>query len=118
MYEPKTGIAMAQRVIEALKCGYHVVIGDSPGRAGRPAFLHTIQQYFMSIASSSSIPCLPIPQFIDVVGYKVIGERHELICGKDSSTISHNDNNQTRLETIRVAIMDLDPSIYKNKMIL
>jgi predicted nicotinamide N-methyase len=32
MYEPKTGIAMAHRVVEALKYGSRVIVGCSPGR--------------------------------------------------------------------------------------
>ncbi len=32
MYEPKTGIAMAHRVIEALRNGSRVIVGCSPGR--------------------------------------------------------------------------------------
>jgi len=40
MYEPVTGRAMARRAVEALKRGSRVLIGDSPGRAGRPAFLY------------------------------------------------------------------------------
>ena len=32
MYEPKTGIAMAYRAVEALRQNCRVVIGDSPGR--------------------------------------------------------------------------------------
>ena len=32
MYEPKTGTAMAYRVVEALKCGSRVIVGCSPGR--------------------------------------------------------------------------------------
>lgn len=32
MYEPKTGIAMAHRVVEALKTGSRVIVGCSPGR--------------------------------------------------------------------------------------
>ena len=32
MYEPKTGIAMAHRAVEALRQNCRVIIGDSPGR--------------------------------------------------------------------------------------
>ena len=32
MYEPKTGVAMAHRAVEALRNNCRVIIGDSPGR--------------------------------------------------------------------------------------
>jgi predicted nicotinamide N-methyase len=32
MYEPKTGIAMAHRAVEALRQNCRVIVGDSPGR--------------------------------------------------------------------------------------
>jgi len=44
MYEPKTGRALAKRTIEALKQGSRVIVGDSPGRAGRPAFQKELQR--------------------------------------------------------------------------
>lgn len=111
MYEPKTGIAMAKRVIEALDCGYHVIIGDSPGRAGRPAFLNELERHFSSIISSSNATII-IPHFMNVAGNKVNGDRHELICSKDSTTRS-KEADSVAFETIYIAIMDLDPFIYR-----
>jgi predicted nicotinamide N-methyase len=32
MYEPKTGVAMAHRAVEALRNNCRVIVGDSPGR--------------------------------------------------------------------------------------
>jgi predicted nicotinamide N-methyase len=32
MYEPKTGVAMAHRAVEALRQNCRVIVGDSPGR--------------------------------------------------------------------------------------
>ena len=44
MYEPATGRAVARRVVEALSRGSRVVIGCSPGRPGRPAFLEELRE--------------------------------------------------------------------------
>lgn len=44
MYESSTGNSMAHRTMEALKRGSRVVIGCSPGRPGRPAFLEELKR--------------------------------------------------------------------------
>jgi len=90
MYEPAAGKAVACRVKEALDMGCDVLIGDSPGRAGRPAFLEQLRVLGLNEAS-----------FVSVVGSTVTGDRHELICGPTSTTVS---DVPTDLE---VAIMDL-----------
>jgi len=43
MYETKTGEALAHRTVEALRRGSRVVIGCSPGRPGRPAFVEEMK---------------------------------------------------------------------------
>ena len=91
LYEPRTGRAMAHRAFEALSRGSRVLIGDSPGRAGRPAFLQELKRLGVDA------------EFVDVVGQTCGGPRHELICGKDSESIS------VIPRKINVAIMDLDP---------
>ena len=98
MYEPKTGRCMARRAVEALRAGSIVLIGDSPGRAGRPAFLQELDRLGVIDAS-----------FVDVAGTSGTGERHELICGKESKTVS--TAGQQPRELI-VAIMKLDPAIH------
>jgi predicted nicotinamide N-methyase len=95
MYEPATGRAMAVRAIEALQNGSRVLIGDSPGRAGRPAFLQELERLGVKGAA-----------FVDTVGSTVTGERHELICGKGSTTHSREPQELT------VAIMELDPKLH------
>ena len=90
MYEPQTGIALAHRVVEALDRGSRVIIGDSPGRAGRPNFLETLQQLGVEDAS-----------FVETVGRTCTGPRHELICGKGSKSVSETE------QDLEVAIMDL-----------
>jgi len=92
MYEPKTGTAMAQRTVEALRRGSRVVVGDSPGRAGRPAFLKELQRLGV------------VGEFLDTVGQTCSGPRHELICGKGSPSVSDMPKD------VAVAIMDLDPT--------
>jgi hypothetical protein len=93
MYEPLTGRAMAKRVWEALQRSSRILVGDSPGRAGRPAFMEELL-------------CLGVTnaQFVDMVGQTCTGPRHELICGKGSKSVSRFP------EDLVVAIMDLDPS--------
>lgn len=98
MYEPKTGKAMAKRAVEALKRGSSVLIGDSPGRPGRQAFLEELKHLGITDAA-----------FVDTVGYTCSGPRHELICGKDSTSVS-----AVRQE-MEVAVMELNPNIHLPK---
>lgn len=95
MYEPKTGIAMAKRAVEALKLGAKVLVGDSPGRPGRKAFLEELE--LLGVVKAA---------FVDTVGYTCSGERHELICGKGSTSVSKKP------EELMVAIMELDPKVH------
>ena len=90
MYEPSTGRAMARRVAEALRRGSRVVVGDSPGRAGRPAFLEELGNLGVKHAA-----------FVDTIGRTCSGPRHELICGKGSTSVTDSP------EALSVAIMDL-----------
>jgi predicted nicotinamide N-methyase len=98
MYEPGTGRAMAARAVEALQQGSRVLVGDSPGRAGRPAFLQELERLGVTGAA-----------FVDTVGSTVTGERHELICGKGSTSVSQEPQELT------VAIMELDPKLHLPK---
>ena len=90
MYEPQTGAALAHRVMEALDRGSRVIIGDSPGRAGRPHFLKTLQSLGITDAS-----------FVESIGRTCTGPRHELICGDGSTSVSETPQDLT------VAIMDI-----------
>jgi len=92
MYEPSTGRAMAQRAFEALQRGSRVLVGDSPGRPGRAAFLEELERLGIQNAV-----------FYDTVGQTCSGPRHDLICGKESSSVS------TTPKALSVAIMDLLP---------
>mmetsp|Transcript_8167 Transcript_8167/g.14809 ORF Transcript_8167/g.14809 Transcript_8167/m.14809 type:complete len:331 (+) Transcript_8167:165-1157(+) len=94
MYEVQTGRALARRAVEALRQGSRVIVGDSPGRAGRPAFLKELKDLGVEGAT-----------FVDIIGRTCTGPRNELICGKGSLSIS-----ETPIE-LPIAIMDLDPSI-------
>lgn len=91
MYEPITGRAMAGRTLEALQRGSRVLIGDSPGRAGRPAFLKELSRLGIE------------GEFVSTIGQTCSGPRNDLICSKDSPTIS------AAPKDLEVAIMDLDP---------
>ena len=98
MYEPKTGIAMAKRAVEAMTMGARVIVGDSPGRPGRNAFLQELET--LGVVNAS---------FVDAVGFTCTGDRHELICGKDSTSVSKSP------KELLVAIMELDPAIHLPK---
>ena len=93
MYEPNTGRAMAQRAVQALRQGSRVLVGDSPGRAGRPAFLDELNELGIQNA-----------KFVQVAGWTCCGPRHELICGKGSRSISETP------QELPVDILDLDPA--------
>jgi predicted nicotinamide N-methyase len=94
LYEKRTGVALARRVIEALERGSRVVIGCSPGRPGRPAFLEELQRLNSNMKDVN---------FVDVEGTTCTGERNSLICGEGSTSISDEP------EMLLVAIMDLTP---------
>jgi predicted nicotinamide N-methyase len=96
LYEAKTGIAMAHRVVEALQRGSRVVVGDSPGRPGRPAFLTTLHELGVPPDNAT---------FVDRIGRTCSGPRHELICGVGSTSVSETP------QELAVAIMDLHPTI-------
>ena len=97
MYEPKTGQALAHRVVEALQRGSRVLIGDSPGRAGRPAFLKELHRLGV------------MGDFVEVPGWTVTGDRHELICGRTSTSVS------VKPRHLQVALMELGPdALSKN----
>ena len=108
MYEPVTGRAMARRVHEALRSGARVVVGDSPGRAGRAAFLEELQKI-------GGIPA-DLCQFNRVVnGRRCIGPRHDLICGEGSTSVV--DPDEDSFQELSVAILDLSPSdLIQQKM--
>ena len=97
MYEPKTGRATAHRTVEALKRGSRVVIGCSPGRPGRPAFLEELKLLAPGITA----------EFVDAEGTTCSGPRHELICGEGSTSISEEP------KMLLVALMDLEPSVIR-----
>ena len=90
MYEPVTGRAMARRAVEALQGGSRVLVGDSPGRAGRPAFLQELNELGVK------------GEFVAVSGRTCSGDRHGLICGKDSSSVSESP------KEMQVDVLDLD----------
>ena len=97
MYEPKTGVAMAYRAVEALKQGSRVIVGDSPGRPGRPAFLDTLRSLGVSEQA----------RFVETIGRTCSGHRHDMICGKGSTSVSQTP------QDLSVALMDILPSMLK-----
>ena len=99
IYEPRTGRLLAHRVVEALALGCHVLIADSPGRAGRPAFLNELSKLGLEAG------------FVDTVGSTVMGSRHELICGADSPTVS-----KTPRELV-VSVLELVPKDYPEAIV-
>mmetsp|Transcript_5979 Transcript_5979/g.12592 ORF Transcript_5979/g.12592 Transcript_5979/m.12592 type:complete len:353 (-) Transcript_5979:286-1344(-) len=97
MYEPKTGRAVAQRVLEALRNNSTVIVGDSPGRAGRPAFLQGLQPRLRTIDNA-------MVDFTTVPGWTVTGPRNPLICGPGSSSVSEESPQE-----LAVAVLKLEP---------
>jgi predicted nicotinamide N-methyase len=97
MYEPKTGRAMAHRAVEALEAGSQVFICDSSGRPGRPHFLKRLKE--LGVEGS----------FQEEVGSKVSGERHELICSKESPCVSASPH------ALMVTVMELSPERHLKK---
>jgi predicted nicotinamide N-methyase len=97
LYEPKTGRALARRAVEALRNGCHVIIGDSPGRPGRPSFLTELERLGIQNAC-----------FESVTGSTVTGARNDLICGPTSATRSEQP------QELVVSVMHLDPRQYNN----
>jgi predicted nicotinamide N-methyase len=94
MYEPKTGVAMAHRAVEALERGSRVIVGDSPDRPGRPAFLAKLKE--LGVVGA---------EFHETVGRTCSGPRHALICGKGSASVSETP------QDLAVGLMDLFPSM-------
>jgi len=97
MYEPKTGVAMAHRAVEALKQGSRVIVGDSPGRPGRPAFLDTLR--LLGVSEQA--------RFVETIGRTCSGHRHDMICGKGSTSVSQTP------QDLSVALMDILPSMLE-----
>jgi predicted nicotinamide N-methyase len=95
MYEPATGKALAHRVLEAMVAGSRVLVGDSPGRAGRPAYLEELRHWGVEAS------------FVDTLGSTVQGKRNDLICGPDSPTVS------SLPKALTVAVMDLLPEHHQ-----
>jgi len=92
-YETDTGAAAARRVVEAYRRGSRVIVGDSPGRAGRPAFLATLAE---------ALPDVGGVEFFQVGGQTVTGDRHDLICGAGSVSVSKEP------EVLSIALMDTE----------
>ncbi len=93
MYEPKTGIAMAHRTLEALSAGSRVIIGCSPGRPGRPKFQQVLKDLLPEVEAD----------FFEVYGRTCSGPRNDLICGDGSCSVSSVP------KPLKVALMDIDP---------
>jgi len=94
MYELKTGRALAHRVKEALSMDMRCIIACSPGRPGRRAFTDELQLLLPNKKTD----------FIEIVGNTCSGPRHDLICGKDSPSISENP------KALTVALLDIGPN--------
>ncbi len=106
LYQPSTGRALAKWIIHFLQVpptslmlsslsgptvgSKRVLIGDSPGRPGRPVFLQELQRLGVSDAS-----------FYSTLGRTCSGPRHELICGPNSSSVSEHPKD------LDVAILEL-----------
>jgi predicted nicotinamide N-methyase len=94
LYEPATGIALAHRALEAYQRGSRFIVGDSPGRPGRIPFLTELKRIAPDIEAD----------FFNTLGLTCLGERHDLICGKDSQSVSMH-----KPMPLIVSILDIGP---------
>jgi predicted nicotinamide N-methyase len=100
LYDAHTAVALAQRVVEALReHNATVIVGDSPGRPGRPDFVQELHRLL-------GVP-LTIP-WSTVMGQKVTGPRHNLICGPQSTSVALLHSS----EPIPIDILHLEGSDY------
>lgn len=95
LYESATGIALAHRALEAYKRGSRFIVGDSPGRPGRIPFLNELKRIAPEIEA----------EFVTTLGLSCLGERHDLLCDKDSQSFSIN-----KPRPLMVSILDLRPT--------
>lgn len=73
---------------ELVSAGSRIIIGDSPGRQGRPGFIEELER----------LMCREV-MFDNVKGRKVGGYRNELICGESSESVGDGD--------LEIAVFDL-----------
>jgi predicted nicotinamide N-methyase len=81
LYDASLGIAVAHRIKEAVDRGTKVIIGDSPGRPGRPYMLEKLKELLPD----------KVCDFKTVDGYTINRERHSMISTsttQDPKTIS------------------------------
>jgi predicted nicotinamide N-methyase len=82
LYDTTTAVALAHRIVEAIRTyNATVVVGDSPGRVGRPVFLQEL------IRSGIQNPTFTTTT---IMGQKIDTRqqpRHELICGPNSTSV-------------------------------
>jgi predicted nicotinamide N-methyase len=95
LYESATGIALAHRALEAYQRGSRFIVGDSPGRPGRIPFLNELKRIAPEIEA----------EFVTTLGLSCLGQRHDLICGKDSQSITID-----KPRPLTVSILDLRPT--------
>jgi predicted nicotinamide N-methyase len=95
LYESATCIALAHRALEAYQRGSRFIVGDSPGRPGRIPFLNELKRIAPEIEA----------EFVTTLGLSCLGQRHDLLCGKDSQSIAIN-----KPRPLMVSILDLRPT--------
>jgi predicted nicotinamide N-methyase len=81
LYDTTTAVALAHRIVEAIR--YYnatVIVGDSPGRVGRPVFL---QELIRCGIQNPTFTTTSMGQKIDTRQQP----RHELICGVNSTSV-------------------------------
>jgi predicted nicotinamide N-methyase len=81
LYDTTTAVALAHRIVEAIR--YYnatVIVGDSPGRVGRPVFL---QELIRCGIQNPTFTTTSMGQKIDTRQQP----RHELMCGVNSTSV-------------------------------
>jgi len=96
-------------VFEALERGSRVIVGDSPDRPGRPAFIATLNELVPGICT----------EFVGVQASACSGHRHSLICGEGSKSVSSGKANGGDVGSpqgsLIVSILDLEPSCLQRR---
>ena len=110
LYDQSTALALAQRIIQIRSArtntnNIHIIVGDSPGRLGRPIFLNELQRHYDHLNNAgddhdSSVTTTTTKHHHNMtfmkttlmMGQTITTPRNELICGPTSTTIGRPDD--------------------------
>ena len=118
LYEKVTALALAQRILHIRNFykneNIQIIIGDSPGRIGRPVFLEELQKQHWkddttannNSNNNNATTTTPHAAFMKttmVLGQTMTTPRNELICGPTSKSISStNDPKSIEIDILHI----------------